>query len=41
LALVVLRGMWWLVRTFGKAFCGVDLAQIFGRGKCVDVDGRG
>jgi len=39
LALVVLRGIVWLVRTLGKAFCEVDLAQIYKRGECVDVEG--
>lgn len=39
--LVFLRALVWLVSLFGKAFCEVDLTQIFRRGKCVDVHGRG
>jgi hypothetical protein len=41
LALVFLRGMVWVVSVAGKEFCEVDLTQIFRKGKCVDVDGRG
>ena len=41
LKLVVLRGFVWLVGVFGKAFCQVDITQIFRRGECVEVDGRG
>ena len=41
LALVVLRSMVWLVGVLARAFCQVDLTQIFKRGECVDVNGRG
>ena len=41
LALVVLRSMVWLVGVLAKGFCQVDLTQIFKRGECVDVNGRG
>ena len=41
LTLVFLRGMVKLVSVFGKTFCEVDLPEIFRKGECVDVDGRG
>jgi hypothetical protein len=41
LTLVILRGMVKLVSVFGKTFCEVDLTEIFRKGECVDVDGRG
>jgi hypothetical protein len=41
LTLVLLRGMVRLVSVFGKTFCEVDLTEIFRKGECVDVDGRG
>ena len=41
LTLVFLRGMVKLVSVFGKTFCEVDLSEIFRKGECVDVDGRG
>ena len=41
LTLVFLRGMVKLVSVFGKTFCEVDLTEIFRKGECVDVDGRG
>lgn len=41
LALVFLRGTVWVVSVVGKKFCEVNLTQIFRKGKCVDVDGRG
>ena len=41
LALAILRGLIWLVAVFGEAFCEVDLAEVFKRGECVDVNGRG
>ena len=30
-----------LVSVFGKTFCEVDLTEIFRKGECVGVDGRG
>jgi hypothetical protein len=41
LTLVLLRAMVGLVSVFGKTFCEVDLTEIFRKGECVDVDGRG
>ena len=41
LTLVILRGMVKLLSIFGKTFCEVDLIEIFRRGECIDVDGRG
>lgn len=41
LTLVFLRGMVKLVSVFGRTFCEVDLIEIFRKGECVDVDGRG
>lgn len=41
LTLVFLRGMVRLVSVFGKTFCEVDLTEIFRKGECVDVNGRG
>ena len=41
LTLVFLRGTVRLVSVFGKTFCEVDLAEVFRKGECVDVDGRG
>ena len=41
LTLVFLRGMVRLVSVFGKTFCEVDLTEIFRKGECVDVEGRG
>ena len=41
LTLVILRGMVWVGSVLGKAFCEADLTQVFRRGECVDVDGRG
>jgi hypothetical protein len=41
LTLVFLRGMVKLLSVFGKIFCEVDLKEIFRKGECVDVDGRG
>ena len=41
LTLVFLRGMVRLVSVFGKTFCEVDLTEIFRKGECVDVDGKG
>ena len=41
LTLVLLRGMVRLASVFGKTFCEVDLTELFRKGECVDVDGRG
>ena len=41
LLLVFLRGMVRVVSVLGKIFCEVDLTEIFRKGECVDVDGRG
>ena len=41
LTLVFLRGMVKLVSVLGGTFCEVDLTEIFRKGECVDVDGRG
>lgn len=38
---MVLRGLVWLVSVLGKEFCQVGLGQVFRKGECVDVDGRG
>jgi hypothetical protein len=41
LTLVLLRGMVKVVSVFGKTFCEVNFTEIFRKGECVDVDGRG
>ena len=41
LILVIVRGVVWVGGVLGKAFCEADLTQVFRRGECVDVDGRG
>ena len=41
LTLVLLKGIVRLVSIFGKTFCEIDLTEIFRKGECVDVDGRG